>query len=99
MTMPIPKSCGKLIWVDYRVFFADMPFISVRESDHCIIQSRIISMPKEFWVECIECTYDGANMKDPWAVYDYMFDNQLTHPAVLDAVNTANVELCKILNS
>ncbi len=96
MSTPIPESDGRLVWIDCRVFWADMPFISVRKSDHCIIQSRIKALPKDLWVECIECTFNGANTKDPWAVYDVMFDTHLTHRAVLDAVTRASIAISNL---
>ena len=96
MITPTPQNYDKLVWIDYRVFWADMPFISVRKIDHCIIQSAIKTMPKNLWVECIELTFDGANMGDPWGVYDFMFDTHLTHRAVLDAVNQASVAISNL---
>tara|TARA_R110000772_G_C13310322_1_gene440433 strand:+ start:29749 stop:30048 length:300 start_codon:yes stop_codon:yes gene_type:complete len=97
--MIAPKSYARLAWIDYRVFWVDMQFVSVRNIDQCLIQSAIKKMPKDLWVECVELTFDGANMGDPWAVYDFMFDNYLTHRAVLDAVSRANIAVSDICYS
>jgi hypothetical protein len=44
----------------------------------------------------MELTFDGANIDDPYAVYDVMFDQHLTHPAVLDAVHRADIAIADI---
>jgi len=84
------ESYDRLVWIDYRVFWANMPFIAVHSEDHRIIQSASEAHPKEMWADCLELTFDGANMGDHYAVYDYMFDNHMNHPAVLKSISCAN---------
>lgn len=96
MSKPIPESYEKLVWIDYRVFFANMPYISVHPDDHRIIQSTMATQPKEFWIDCLELTFDGADIEDPLSVLDYMFDHFPTHKAVLASVVTAREDIYRL---
>tara|TARA_R110000868_G_scaffold125265_3_gene331010 strand:+ start:1021 stop:1329 length:309 start_codon:yes stop_codon:yes gene_type:complete len=91
----VPPNCDRLVWIDFRVFWVDMKFKTVRREDGCIIQSQIKDAPKELWIECIELTYNGANFKDHFGVYDRMFNGYPSHRAVKHAILTAEAAIDK----
>lgn len=99
MTTPFPRvppSLDRLVWIDFRVFWVDMKFKAVRNSDGCIVQSQLKDVPQDMWVECIELTYNGANFKDHFEIYDRMFDKYPNHRAVKYATDCANCALLEL---
>ena len=90
------QSDANLVWVDATVFWVDMPFRSIHPTDHRVIQAPEQYWPSDMWVDCIDLTFNGANMNDLWAVYDRMFNCHPGDKAVVHAIKCANKWLSEI---
>lgn len=90
------ESDAVLAWIDFRVFWNDMPYKRVNPYDHRIVQSPRPDLPIDLWVNCIELTFNGANINDECAVYDQMFNCHHHHESVKRAIKCANTWLASI---
>ena len=90
------ESDATLAWIDARVFWNDMNYKRVHPYDHRIIQAPRPDLPIDLWLNCIELTFNGANINDECAVYDQMFNCHQHHKAVVYAIKCANKWLSAI---